>query len=52
MKNIIIILFLIVGFEIIMGIVNNKSYNIQEVNQMSVKACTVDMQADKDIVCD
>lgn len=52
MKKFILILLLIIGFEIVMGIVKNKSYDIQEVNQMSVKACMVDMQADKELTCD
>jgi hypothetical protein len=52
MKNIIIILLLIIGFEIVMGIVKNKSYSIEQVNNLEVKACMVDMQADESIICD
>lgn len=51
-RNIIILILILIGFEIVMGIVKNKSYNIEQVNQMSVKACMVDMQADKELVCD
>ena len=52
MKNIIIILLLIIGFETILYTVKNKSYSIEQVNNLEVKTCMVDMQTNKDIVCD
>ena len=51
-RNIIIILLLIIGFETILYTVKNKSYDIQEVNNLEVKACMVDMQTDKELICD
>lgn len=52
LKNIIIIILLIIGLGIIYNTYNNYKNNPEQVNKGIVKACIVDMQNNKELICD
>ena len=52
MKNIIIIILLLIGFEFTVNMIDRYKNNPEQINKGIVRACIVDMQNDKELSCD